>query len=105
MKVYISGRITGHESKAQKQFAAAERKLKEIGYVPVNPFNLDHNHDKSWESYMKVCIKALMECDAILLLTDWHKSRGACIEYELANELCLGTVYLPAICSLISVRA
>jgi hypothetical protein len=48
---------------------------------------LEHNHDKSWEAYMRVCIVALMSCNAIFMLSNYYQSKGAMIELALAKEL------------------
>lgn len=86
MKIYISGPITGVENYVEA-FEQAEQKLIAEGHEVVNPCKLPHNHDKSWESYMKEDIKAMLDCDAILLLPRWHKSKGAAIESDIAFRL------------------
>ena len=87
MKIYISGKITGIEEEAIKRFEFAENKLKIAGFEVVNPMKLEHNHDKSWEAYMRVCIIALMSCNAIFMLSNFYKSKGAMIELALAKEI------------------
>ena len=42
---------------------------------------------KSWTWYMRKDIAGLMECDAIFLLKDWEESRGARLEYHIAQQL------------------
>lgn len=84
---YISGKITGVERTAEKQFQAVEDKLTAKGFKVINPFKLDHNHDKTWESYMKVCIAALVNCDVIVMLPNWQNSPGAKIELQIALNL------------------
>jgi len=87
-KIYISGKITGlATTHARSIFTAIERKITDAGHTPVNPMSLKHDHDKRWESYMKVDIAELLTCDAIYLMQGWHESKGACIEYNLAKEL------------------
>lgn len=86
MKTYISGAITG-TTDYMERFERAEQLLKAQGREVVNPTKLPHNHDKTWESYMREDIKALMDCDAIYLLRRWSPSRGAWIEFKLATEL------------------
>lgn len=86
-KVYISGKITGIHARAKKDFAKAEAALIAKGLTPVNPFKFNHNHDKSWENYMRICIIELMKCDAIYMLPNWRKSKGAIIEFHLAVKL------------------
>lgn len=86
--IYISGKISGVDPKLSEQnFSRAEEKLKKLGFKVVNPMTLEHNHDKSWESFMREDIKALMSCDAIYMLNGWKESRGACVELYLAKGL------------------
>ena len=88
MVVYISGKVTGLDIEIAKQsFEEAETKLIELGYVVINPLKLPNNHDKKWESYMRVCIINLALCDAIYMLDGWENSKGANLEYYLAYEL------------------
>lgn len=85
-RCYISGKITGlEESEAYALFEKAEKEVWDLGYIAVNPMKLEHDHDQSWESYMKEDIKALCDCKAIFLLTNWSDSKGACIEWYFAR--------------------
>lgn len=94
MKVYISGKVSGMEVEATKLFKKAEEDIKALGLIPVNPMTLNHIHDKSWSSYMKEDLKALLECDAIYLLPNWNQSKGAAIEHNIAVWLGI-KVYTP----------
>lgn len=85
MKVYISGEITNN-SNYKKDFAIAEKSLKEQGYKVFNPARKQYK-SWTWEDYMRRDIKQLMECDAILLLDNWQKSKGARLEAIIAREL------------------
>jgi len=94
MKIYISGRITGLViEEATELFEKAENDLRAKGYDVVNPMTLIHNHDKSWQSYMKEDIKALCDCDAIYMLLEWGFSKGAEIEHRLALDLGMIVLY------------
>lgn len=94
MKVYISGSITGLDEEYVKSlFEFAENWWKELGHEPVNPMKIEHNHDCSWESYMKEDLKALLDCDHIFMLDNWWLSRGARIEHDLAKELGIKIIY------------
>jgi len=85
--IYLSGQITGIEERAFDIFESAEKQLLSNGYAVVNPMKLPHRHDKTWESYMREDIEALVKCDAIFMLPNWHASRGAKIEYSLAYSM------------------
>ena len=85
MKVYISGKITGDANYKQK-FKNAENTLLSAGFEVFNPAEQEDT-GKSWTWYMRKDIAGLMECDAIFLLKDWEESRGARLEYYIAQRL------------------
>jgi len=87
MKVYLSGPITGCENHNYDAFEYAEHVLTEQGYAVINPLKLEHSHDKSWQSYMRECIKALMDAEVIVMLDGWLESQGAVIEHSIARNL------------------
>lgn len=87
-KVYILGKITGLDYKvAYGNFEMVEKALKAKGFAVVNPMKLPHNHDKSWESYMKECIPQLVQCDLVYKLDNWQQSKGARLEQAIAYNL------------------
>jgi hypothetical protein len=92
-KAYISGKITGMEERAKELFEQAEKELLEMGYEPVNPMKLNHQHDLSWEAYMKEDIKALCGCDCVYLLRNYADSKGALLELAIATELKMSIIY------------
>lgn len=93
-KIYLSGKISGLPiCEAIKNFESAENQLKGFANI-VNPMRLRHDHDKSWQSYMKEDIRALMECDAIAMLPNYKSSKGALIELNLAKSLGFEIIYL-----------
>lgn len=98
MKVYISGKITGRDiEEAKAHFERAEKYLlgiTELTYEPVNPFKISPYHpDKTWEDYMIDDIRELLDCTAIYMLQGWGDSQGARIEYAIARELNLLTLF------------
>lgn len=93
MKIYISGKISGIEETAAVNFKVAEKGLELCGFTPVNPMELKHNHDKTWQSYMKESIKALCDCDAIFMLLNWEESKGAQLEKQIAINLNMSVLY------------
>lgn len=92
MKLYIAGKISGLPQKEYlKNFERAEKLLKKLGHEVINPTKLPHNHDKSWESYMKEDLAEMLKCDAVVLLHNWRDSKGAQIERKIASLLNMKT--------------
>jgi hypothetical protein len=85
--IYIAGPITGRPGLNRKAFADAQLRLAIAGYPVVNPHELTHDHDKSWSSYMRECVAALVYCDGIYMLPGWWRSRGAITERLIAWRL------------------
>lgn len=87
MIIYIAGKVSGMEMQARVFSKRAEIKLLLQGHDVINPMELEHDHDKTWQSYMRECISAMMKADAIYLLPNWRESKGARIEVQLAHNL------------------
>ena len=86
--IYIAGPITGHDLKERfEAFERIESFLLDNGYNVVNPMKLKHDHDKSWESYMRECIQEMMKCNSIYLMKNWVLSDGARLEFTIASKL------------------
>lgn len=86
-KVYIAGAVTGIErSEVLSKFNDMEAKLKNMGFMPVNPVNLVPEI-ASWDEAMKICIKSLVDCDAFVKLSCWENSKGAMLEVMLGRNL------------------
>jgi hypothetical protein len=95
MKVYISGQITGLDiDEAKAYFKQAENFLESLGHETVNPFDvLPYHPDTTWEEYMIADIRELFKCDAIYMLHNWEKSKGAKIEKAIAEGMGLIIMY------------
>jgi hypothetical protein len=89
MRVYISGPITGMPDQNRPAFDAAELAIASRGHVPVNPLRVAAHlpPESDWYEYMRTDVRALLGCDAILLLEGWRDSRGARIEEFLSALL------------------
>lgn len=87
--VYISGPITNAPNGNRELFAEASRQVKSMGYFVRNPHDfcayIPENSD--WSIYMRRCVQQLMDCTDILMLPNYHTSKGALIELELARAL------------------
>ena len=99
-KVYIAGKVSGLPFlDVVEKFKKAYYEIEALGFEAVNPVPIvqQYLHDNPeylecteaqiWKLAMKLCIKALMDCDAIVLLPDWADSKGARFEHEIAENL------------------
>lgn len=93
-KVYLAGKVTGlSRMEATQKFGQYEVELMRRGCVVVNPLNIvDKNHD--WQTAMRICIAAMMECNEIYFMPCWKDSPGAVIEHGLALQLKIPVHYL-----------
>lgn len=92
MKVYISGPMSGIKDENFPAFNAAARALRSVGYEVVNPAEFKTNvkgleGKARWNKFLKADIKALMDCDGIVMLPGWQKSEGALLEIYNARAL------------------
>lgn len=86
-KIYIAGKIGGLETMHyEHNFKYAETYLQGIGFVPVNPVTLPHEHSRTWKSYMSEDLKTLKTCSHLYALNNWEDSRGARIEVWFAKR-------------------
>lgn len=93
-KVYISGKISGLSfEEAFKNFEDAEKEVKEMGGIAINPMKLDHKENADWYDFMEKDLAALLRCDGIYMLKNWGDSKGARCEYFLAKSLDLKVVF------------
>ena len=90
--VYIAGKVTGLPyTEVYAKFKAKQLELEADGYEVVNPCEITPA-DAEWQAAMRICIKALVQCDSICLLPDWYLSDGAKVERSLALTLGLTTI-------------
>jgi hypothetical protein len=92
MKVYISGPMSGLPDENFPAFNAAAKNLRAAGYEVVNPaeFNVDVTGLEGrarWQKYLRADIKALMDCDGVVMLRGWPNSEGAKLENLVAGQL------------------
>ena len=94
--IYISGRITGIvEEVARANFKEGEKVVEDMDATPLNPFDIvEQKEEYGWIDYMRADIKALVDCDGILMLPDWNESEGATLELKIAEGLKMEVYYL-----------
>lgn len=93
MRIYICGPMTGLPDNNYPAFHAMAAELRAAGYEVENPAENEPPACGTWAGWMRLGIAQLMKCDSIFLLTDWHKSKGAKIERNLAAALGLHEIH------------
>lgn len=84
-KVYVSLPITGEDYNDQRNHAfvvATNLGLK--GYDVITPFDFIKNLNTPYNECMGMCIKELLECDAIYLCRGWQSSKSCVAEMQVA---------------------
>ena len=87
-KIYIVGKVTGLPIESVlKKFATAQMEIENLNFKAVNPIAVVNDWQCNWHTAMKLCIKALTDCDAIVALDDSKYSEGAQLELTIAKRL------------------
>lgn len=85
-KVYISLPISGQNlDDVLKRIQEASELLIAKGYIPVSPLEVQTDLNAPYSELMGNDIKALLECDAIILLDGWENSKGCRLEKYAAS--------------------
>lgn len=90
-RIYIAGCVTDGgritEQGYRQKFDTVAARVRALGHVPVDPTRLDHNHQRRWQDYMVEALHAMLDCDEVVALPCWKRSKGATIEVQLALRL------------------
>ena len=81
--IYIAGPMSGLPDLGRKHFREAEKRLKEAGYIVLNPAILPKGMEK--DRYMPICLARLEAADAVYMLQGWRSSAGAQMERAYAQ--------------------
>lgn len=93
-KIYVAGKIGGlSEQQYTELFKRGAAEAEALGYEAITPLDFPHDHDKSWQSYMKEDVTEMLKCDAVYALNNWRHSPGATIEIDIALKLGLNIIH------------
>jgi hypothetical protein len=87
MTTYIAGPMTGLPEFNFPAFNAVAEELRANGIDVRNPADNGAEPGQTWQHYMRLGLRQLLECDEILLLPNWEHSRGATLERHIAEQL------------------
>lgn len=99
-KIYIAGPMTGIPDFNFPAFREASATLRSLGLHVTSPHEvteesdgIDAPREKPWSFYMRNSLRAMLDCDRVLMLPGWEMSKGAIIEHRVAHELCMPVYY------------
>lgn len=87
MKIYAIGPVSNIENDNRPAFEQAARELHEALGCEVE---IPHDTIKpgtGWEEAMHQSLSRLAKADAVAMLDGWTSSRGACLEFQVAEIL------------------
>ena len=88
MKIYISGPITGqNKEEVSRAFEEAKRFISEAGHTPVCPLENGMPETATYEQHILRDFQLLLDCEAVLLLYGWNKSKGCRMENYIAVNM------------------
>ncbi len=96
-RIYIAGPMSNLPALNYPAFHAAAERLRALGYHVENPADNYPPACGSWEGWMRLGITQMLTCDAVATLPGWVKSRGACVEVGLAQQLSIPVVDAAAV--------
>ena len=92
MRLYVAGPMTGLPDFNYPTFNAAANDLRRVGYDVLNPAEIEADNPtpgtpQAWDWYMRHALRMVLLADALAVLPDWHRSRGASLEVHIACSL------------------
>lgn len=86
-RIYVAGGMRGYPELNFPAFNEATKGLTEAGWEVVNPVNINPDPNTPYAECMRKDIAELVTCDAIYMLHGWADSKGATMEYSIAECL------------------
>lgn len=92
-RVYIAGQMTGIPEYNFPAFNEAAAKLRNSGFIVVNPAEHGIIDGAEWGDYLRYDIGGLVTCERMHLLKGYETSKGVALELTIANTLGIPITY------------
>lgn len=97
VRIYLAGPMRGYPDYNRPVFRQAADRLRQLGFEVYCPD--EDAYDGSWAApahydAMRRNFTVLLDCDALVVLPGWERSRGAKAEIEVARQIGLPVVNL-----------
>lgn len=89
-RIYVAGPMSGLPELNYPAFHEAAARLRAKGWHVENPAENPDPHvdaECQWTAYMRMGLSQVATCHAIYLLPGWQQSKGASLEYMVAQQL------------------
>lgn len=88
----MAGPMSGKADHNLPAFDAAAKLLRERGYLVTNPAEVAREFPGElgslrYETYLRASVQRMLYCTDLILLPGWEDSRGARLEWEIADKL------------------
>jgi hypothetical protein len=90
-RVYLAGPMSGIADFNYPAFNQAAEQLRAKGFIVENPAENTPPACNSWTGYMRIALRQMLLCDMLIFLPNWQQSRGANLEYKIAQQLSIPT--------------
>ncbi|QOP64948.1 deoxycytidylate deaminase [Arthrobacter phage Brynnie] len=95
--LYLAGPMSGLPGFNYAAFHVAAGKLRRAGFEVLNPAeNRAPSPDPAWSDWMRLALGQLLKADGVALLPGWRDSKGATVERNLARDLEVPALTVPA---------
>lgn len=92
-KCYIAGKIGDlPEAEYKAKFEHAKAEVIALGFEPVSPLDLPHEHGRTWSEFMREDLIEMLKCQSVYALRNWRQSPGATIEINTALAVGLDVI-------------
>ncbi len=92
-KFYLGGPMTGIKEFNFPEFDRVSELLRRFGLDVLSAHEVDHGESEGtrgslpYMQYIKTNLTFMLQCDAVIFLPGWQRSRGCGIEFKLARLL------------------
>jgi len=93
-RCYIAGKIGNlPEEEYKANFEKGKAEVRALGYEPLSPVDLPHEHGRTWSEYMREDLIEMLKCECVYALRNWRQSPGATIEINTALSVGLNIIH------------
>lgn len=98
-RIYLAGPMSGLPDNNYPAFHAAAARLRALGYHVENPAENPVPEPETWENYLRMGLRQMLTCDAVVTLPGSPQSRGAVLEMSVARQVGIPVLEFEQMCN------